>query len=534
MRRSATAAVAAAAAAAAAGTFMNLLEPNCQSIFSHPVIQFPKMTTSTTASSTTTSFPTAADQKRLSQKSERALIKYQTISSNSLANNNNNNNKNMDEGDQQPLTESERPYDIGQKGFLTKLERQLKELDEEADVLDVSSATGLDPHRQHNHHNHHNHHHHHRRYNYLLGKTDSSYQFNNLSKKNMSMESDAVGNLVLGETEPTYKSYFSKIQRDFQDIHLKDQNQSQTQQQPFHDETFLDETEEILPTMTHSKMMMRAQAVLTATTPPRRRHRILVSVATVIVLVFFSIVTWQNFILLQKYNTNNMTVTDSGRLEHNGMTVSTLGVGKIFPLKVIPSSSSSSPPDDHPYACLGLEQMIDMWTLTMLGSSTTVFLMHDGNMTKKNNGVATTTTTSIVQDDSNDHDNYHASEMDGLSGSGLGLQLTFHGATQNETHSCMATHDPNKKLCIDFTSSRCELDKRESSSDDNNNNSNNDDDNSDNTPDWKNLQHKRRQIFQTNLFGNKRQGLHEQCRNGQIGYKWCQSFAPIVLVGHHH
>ena len=218
-----------------------------------------------------------------------------------------------------------------------------------------------------------------------------------------------------------------------------------------------------------------------------------------------------------------LSTNESGRLvltkDGSTMVVSTLGTGKSFALVVISplqgtisGSDSGEAIQDHPYACMGLEDAVEMWKSTMEGVATNVLLVHADDVDD--------TAAAADDDDDDDDDNRVGGVLMATPSrhSEVGIQLTFQGATQNGTHACLPTHNPHQTLCIDFISHRCKTSSLEEDHDDN-----------------VDLHHERRELFQTSLAQEIASGgglshTHEACQQGQIDHDWCHSFAPVVLL----
>ena len=457
------------------------------------------------------------------------------------------------------LSDSERQYDIGNKGRLTKFERQLKDLDAEADLAFDLNTVGddrVDPrwsrrrlfsttHQEQSSrgssiHQHHHHHH---------------------QLQDMSLETDAAGNVVLDESEQNYKGYLTKVQRDFQNMSELDQlERQQQQQQQQHGSSYpktnvnnndprfgsfatfpMDRSNDSYTINNNSSghldgLFRATRSALSPRTAGVEYHhsstRSLLTFGVVVILLVCNMIVsgmmWKATLEMGKHPRHDMSVDALGRLVHtqndgSAMTqVSIRGTGKTFVLSVSsPLSSQGSlrsdggeetmAPKHNPYACMKLAKAVDLWKSVMEGVTTTVLLVHNDAVDKTGNEVRMVSTTNTS----------HHNE--------LGVQLTFQGATQNETHACINTLDLHKTLCIDFSSRLCETSS--SSFREHDDTIEYDDGGGEHLHrDW-------RDLFQTTLAeeptvveGSTLGPTHDACKQEQTGQHWCHSFAAVVLV----
>jgi hypothetical protein len=366
------------------------------------------------------------------------------------------------------LTNSEHSYDIGNKGYLTKVERQLKRIDDE---LLGSGHPIPDPIKQQRRHS---------TTTSMIGSTTSN---NNTNKKKKSFgsststhtsspyysndddDSDEVddddqdpsydefddedmdrsmhGKVDLGDDQKprkntNYHEYLNKVQRDFEDYerqhHGKNESSSETssRQGIFR---------------TRDMVVKRT----TATTRGYYRPRcigtfsfgaitFLVAVTILLVANFFmTLRVWTELAVVLNHHNAEFTVdTLTGALVSSSskdglsggvVAVSTIAAGFTLELPVIMPADASKligVQQEHPFACVGLDTAVDLWTHVKRGVTTSVVLVNKD-----------------TADDSlrrNEH----------------GVRLTFHGATQNSTHACIPTENQNHTLCIDFVSRRCD------------------------------------------------------------------------------
>ena len=455
------------------------------------------------------------------------------------------------------LSDSERQYDIGNKGRLTKFERQLKDLDAEADlVFDLNTAGDMvDPRWS-------------RRRLFSTAHQEQSsrgsiaHQYHQQYQlQDMSLETDAGGNVVLDESEQNYKGYLTKVQRDFQNMSELDQLEQQEQQDNSYLKnntnnndprggsfaTFPMDRSNASYTMNNSSGHVDGlfRATRSALSPRTvgveyqySSMRSLLTLGVVAVLLLCNMIVsgmmWKATLEMGKHQLHDLSADARGRLvqtqnDRSAMTqVSVLGSGKTFVLSVRSSPfSQDSPhssdgeetlaPNHNPYACMGLAGAVDLWKSVMEGVTTTVLLVHNDTMDTGGSGVR------MMFNDTSATSNHHDE---------LGIQLTFQGATQNATQACINTLNPHKTLCIDFSSHRCETSP--SSFHHYDDTIMHDDENNG----GEKLQHERKELFRKSLAeesaiagGSTLSPTHHACNQGQIGHNWCHSFASVVLVG---
>jgi len=366
------------------------------------------------------------------------------------------------------ITDSERPYDIGNKGYLTKFERQLKELDDEVDVFTIEPTPTDEEYNDGRESNNNNNH--------------GSLRRFSTSPHDLTAMDDSF------ETEKNYKHYLNKVQRDFEEVELQhkkkraftpiqnNKNYDGNNDNNRGNATTMMGNSNNIKTCTEngpSAGLFRSSRPWGACTrnktttwhdssswasmrPPSASNLVSSSapssydtlkaiilgliVALVICNTAVSWMSWKAIVakeLVPVDSSSGLLVSTND----DGSIMTAFSAGLTVELAVMPSHNTvaddgavDDAADTHDgkqphYACIAMHEAVHLWQSTKQGISPTVTLVH-----------------------ANEHGNGEEQDHRILE---YGVRLTFQGATRNETHACLPTHNDRQTLCVDFESNLC-------------------------------------------------------------------------------
>ena len=320
----------------------------------------------------------------------------------------------------------DKAYDIGNKGYLTKFERQLKELDDDVEIFGVEEDDFLVS---------------------LQAEEFISQQrrfstnsivFGNRQNDNFHDEVDPEDpvdndplNMDLSESERNYQNYHAKVQQEFKEADLKreekegnvavgifrTQNKTRTRGDRYH-------------TTDHSSSYAQATAVTSTKAAASQFSKCVFVFGVLVFYVIFALAAffslWKKATIPFGLNIDNLSETLSDTMDHSASIAS---LGRDMSVELLLNHGGKED-QSSPYACLNIEEAVYLWRATKNGMVPNVVLVENLG----SNGAGT-------------NDN---------SRSEYGLKLAFQGATRNHTHACLPVLNEHRALCIDLVSNRCD------------------------------------------------------------------------------
>lgn len=312
-------------------------------------------------------------------------------------------------------------YDIGNKGFLTKFERQLKELDDDVEVFGVDNGD------------------------YELSSSDANANQRRLQQRRFStsgvnidsrrrgrgLEEEADlehqgarrDSMGMSDSEHNYHNYLAKVQREFNEVDLEQKMTGIYRDNNSNEGSGTISTVVLPHTAPLGSSKGRASICTSKLTASFSSSKNVIIMG----LIAFHMLT--SLVMLCAVWKKLTDVIPSGAFASDYTT--TVGYGRAVDLLMVnpPNKSHSGSilgkgGGDFLYACVEIQAAVDLWYWTKNGVTTNVALVAAGR-------------------------------EDGHSRSELGVQLTFQGAHQNDTHACLPTLDKHQTLCIDWMKDSC-------------------------------------------------------------------------------